>query len=131
VSTHPNALLIAELSPNDLPRKTYKALKVELGKDPEDDDLDVDIPTGVDSPNRWELVDSYHTFLAQDGYEEDKQITAAPGSIVLWDPVTYGYGERIEWDKLAAQKDRLDDWCKGICEKLQCTHKIYISANYW
>jgi hypothetical protein len=131
MSTHPNALLIAVLSPDDLPRKAYKALKVEMGEDAEDDDLDVRIPTGVDSPNRFEQEDSYHTFLAQDDYNKGTQISAPSGSIVLWDPVTYGYGERIEWDKLVAQQKRLDEWCKRICEKLRCTYKIYVTANYW
>lgn len=131
MSTHPNALLIAELSPNDLPRKTYRALKVELGKDPDDDDLDVYIPTGVESEKRWEMQDDYHTFLAEDGYNKSNQIMAVAGSIVLWDAVTYGYGERVEWDKLDAQKRRLDEWCARMCEKLQCTYKIYVTANYW
>jgi hypothetical protein len=102
-----------------------------MGEDAEDDDLDVRIPTGVDSPNRFEQEDSYHTFLAQDDYNKGTQISAPSGSIVLWDPVTYGYGERIEWDKLVAQQKRLDEWCKRICEKLRCTYKIYVTANYW
>lgn len=131
MGTHPNALLVAELSPNDLPRKTYKDLKVECGEDPDDDDLEVLIPTGIESENRWEREDSYHTFLAEDDYNESNQITAAVGSIVLWDPVTYGYGERIEWDKLEAQKQRLNEWCKYISEKLNCTYRIYVTANYW
>ena len=131
MSTHPNALLIALLSPDDLPRKAYKALKIEMGQDSEDDELEVRIPTGSDSPNRWEREDSYHAFLAEDDYDQDRQISATVGSIVLWDPVTYGYGERVEWDKLVAQQSRLEEWCKRICEKLKCTYKIYVSANYW
>lgn len=131
MSTHPNALLIAELSPDELPRKAYKALKVECGEDAEGDDLEVKISTGVESPNRWETYDGYHTFLADSSYNEDSQISAAEGSIVLWDPVTYGYGERVEWAKLAAQAQRLEEWCKRIGEKLRCTYKIYVSANYW
>lgn len=131
MSTHPNTLLVAELSPNDLPRKTYKALKTECGEDPEDDDLEVKIPTGVESGNSWEREDSYHTFLAEDSYNESSQISAATGSIVLWDPVTYGYGETIAWDKLVAQQQRLEEWCKRICEKLHCTYKIFVTANYW
>lgn len=131
MGTHPNALLVAELSPNDLPRKTYKELKVECGEDPDDDDLEVLIPTGIESENRWEREDRYHTFLAEDDYNQSNQITATVGSIILWDPVTYGYGERIEWDKLEAQKQRLDEWCKNISEKLNCTYRIYVTANYW
>lgn len=131
MSTHPNALLIAELSPNDLPRKTYKALKVECGKDPEDDDLEVYVPTGVESEEKWKTRDEYHTFLAEDDYNAGYQIAAAVGSIVLWNAVTYGYGERVEWDKLEGQKQRLDGWCKAMCEKLNCTYKIYVTANYW
>jgi hypothetical protein len=131
MSTHPNALLVAKLSPNDLPRKTYKALKVECGVDPEDDYLSVRIPTGVESDKSWEREDSYHTFLAEDSYNQGNQISAAEGSIVLWDPVTYGYGETIAWDKLVAQQQRLDEWCKRTREKLNCTYKIFVTANYW
>lgn len=85
MSAHPNALLIAELSPHELPRKAYRDLNVELGQDPDDDDLEVEIQTGVESENRWERADTYHTFLAEDDYNTDNQITAVVGSIVLWD----------------------------------------------
>ncbi len=135
MSTHPNAMLLAELSPDDLPRKTLKALAALLiveGEDEDDlDELQVEIPNGKTSELAFQNRDSYHVKLMTDDYDESNQIKAATGSIVLYDLVTYGYGERILWDELVAQKERLEAWCKINCDKLRCTYKIYITANYW
>jgi len=119
MSTHPNALLIAELIPDDLSRKTYRAILAEVSGE----NVDVkDIEIGEDS---------YHTILMEADYDHSSQISAREGSIVLWNPVTYGYGETIEWSTLQAQRDRLEAWCKDICPRYHCAYKIVVSANYW
>ena len=51
--------------------------------------------------------------------------------IILWDLVTYGYGERISWADIESQKDALEEWAKAICKKHKCSYEIFISANYW
>ncbi len=117
MSTHPNAMLLLVLKPDDLARKTMRAIRQEAGVGDEDD-----IKIGKAD---------YHLDVMEETYDEDKQIAADEGDIVMWDLVTYGYGEKIEWDKLAAQKAALDEWVKGVCERHKCAATIYISANYW
>jgi hypothetical protein len=111
--------LIAELVPDDLSRKTYRAILTEINGD---DDGDKGVRIGEDS---------YHTILMEGAYDHSSQISAREGSIVLWNPVTYGYGTTIEWSTLQAQKDRLEAWCQDICPRHHCGYKIVVSANYW
>jgi len=117
MSTHPNAILMLALKPDDLARKTYRAIQAELGiKD--DDTIKIGEAT-------------YHNMVMESDYDEGFQISADEGDIVLWDPVTYGYGDRIAWDKLAEQKAALEEWAKGICERHHCSASIFVTANYW
>jgi FKBP-type peptidyl-prolyl cis-trans isomerase (trigger factor) len=67
----------------------------------------------------------------EEEYEKDWQISAQEGSIVVFDLVTYGYGEKIEWGKLEEQKVELENWAKIVCEKYHCNYEIFIGANYW
>ena len=117
MSTHPNALLILAMTPDDLARKTYREILESIGVDADDS-----IKVGNDT---------YHHRVFEDDYDQSHQISANEGDIVLWDCVTYGYGDTIDWDKLAAQKAALEEWAKSICEKHHCKPRIYISANYW
>ena len=41
--------------------------------------------------------------------EENWQVSAPEGSIVLLDLVTYGYGEQISWDELSRRKVALEE----------------------
>lgn len=117
MGTHPNVLLIAILTPDDLARKTYRAILAEAGVEG-----DADIPIGGDK---------YHHEVAEEDYLESWQIQAPTGSLVFFDLVTYGYGEWVAWDTLAAQKQELEEWARGICERHKCSFEIRISANYW
>ena len=117
MSAHPNAMLLLELTPDEGSRKTHRAILAELG-------LQAD-----DSINIGD--DMYHQMVMESNYDEGHQITAPEGSIVLWNHATYGYGERIAWDELVAQKARLDEWAKGICERHKCSAQVFVSANYW
>jgi hypothetical protein len=106
------------LTPDDLARKTHRAIMVDAGiKDPDDH-----IKIGAH--------DYTHEVMETD-YEDEVQISAPEGSIVFLDYVTYGYGETVEWDALQAQKDELEAWATGICERHKCSYKIYVTANYW
>lgn len=117
MSTHPNAMLILALTPDGLARKTYRAILEEAGV--EDDDQ---IKVGDDD---------YSVQVMEEDYDESQQLAAKEGDIVLYDLVTYGYGETITWEKLAAQKQALEEWAKGVCERHQCSFQIYVGANYW
>jgi hypothetical protein len=117
MSIHPNAILLLTITPEDLARKTYRAI-LDDAKVEDDGDIKID---GVD----------YHHRVMEEEYDESYQISAKEGDIALFDLVTYGYGETIEWAKLEAQKNNLEAWAKGVCEKHHCTYKIFITANYW
>ena len=117
MSTHPNAILLLTLTPEDLARKTYRAILDEARVDA-DDDIKIE---GTD----------YHHSVMEEAYDKGYQVSAKEGDIVLFDLVTYGYGETIEWSKLEAQKNSLESWARLACEKHHCTYKIFITANYW
>lgn len=117
MSTHPNAMLQLILTPDDLARKTYRAIMADFEIDADDD-----ITIGGKS---------YHHQLMEGSYCESNQISAEEGDIVLWDLVTYGYGEKIKWSDLESQKKSLEEWAKNVCEKHKCSFEIFVSANYW
>lgn len=117
MSIHPNTMLLLALTPNDLARKTYRDILAEAGVD---DDTDITIGG-----------EGYHHQVMEEDYDEGAQIQAREGDIVLWDLVTYGYGERITWAKLEAQKAALEEWAKGVCERHKCGYEIFVTANYW
>lgn len=117
MSTHPNAILALALKPDNTARKTFRAIMEEAGLK-EDDQIKID---GAD----------YHVTVMEESYDDGYQIAADEGDIVLFDMVTYGYGETIEWSKLEKQKNALAAWADGVCQRHQCTAKIFVTANYW
>ena len=121
MSSHPNVILMVLLTPDDLARKTYRAILEENGIDP-DDSMDPDVKIGGQD---------YNHFVAESDYEDDYQISCREGDLVFFDLVTYGYGEVISWANLEAQKNALEEWAKGICERHKCSYRIEVTANYW
>lgn len=119
MSTHPNAMLLLALTPDDLARKTYRAILEEAGVDEDGGTFKIG---GHDF--------NFHGVM-EDNYHEGDQIALPEGSIYIMDLVTYGYGEKISWDELAAQKAALDEWAKGVCERHHCKAEIFVGANYW
>ena len=118
MSSHPNVLLILSLTPDDLPYKTYRALLAEA-----EIDVEGDFTVGA-------YTFRHHRVMEND-YEDGYQLALPVGSICLFDYVTYGYGEKIAWDRLAQEKQALEQWAHGVCERHHCTSAIFISANYW
>ena len=112
-------MLMAHLSPGDLPRKTFLAILADHGASEEDTNIKI---KGTE----------YNAVLMDEDYDEGWQISGTPGEIVLMDFVTYGYGERIQWDKLDAQRAALAAWVDANKERydLQDT-SISVGANYW
>lgn len=118
MSTHPNAILLLRLKPDGLARKTYRAILEEAGVS--DSDVTIKIAS-----------EDYHMRVMEEEYNDDFQISASEGEIIVFDMVTYGYGETIQWDKLAAQKAALEEWATGICERHKCSASFFVTANYW
>lgn len=116
MGSHPNAMLILSLTPEDLSRKTYKMILEGEAKS------ETHLKIGG--------INFRHKIM-EDSYDDENQLSSEVGNIVLFDLVTYGYGELIEWSKLETIKNDLEKWAKTVCEKYHCTYKIFISANYW
>jgi len=117
MSTHPNVILLCALKPDGLARKTYRQLVAEMGVKE-----DEDFPIGSQK---------YHAKVMETDYDDDWQIGADEGDILVFDLVTYGYGEKIKWDELSTRKDELEQWAKQMCEKFTCSYSIWVTANYW
>jgi len=130
MSSHPKALLIAVLTPDDGSRKTMRAILKESGCANDDD---VVIPPGakVDYRPGMPPIPFDMGRMVFESYNDELQIEAKEGDLVFYSLVTYGYGEFITWADLQAKKDALEEWCKGICERHHCTYEIRVSANYW
>lgn len=120
MSTHPNTILLLTLTPAGLARKTMRDIRAEQGLEDDDNDSDIKID-GV----------GYHTKVMESDYDDGYQLTSKEGDLLFLDFVTYGYGEQIEWSKLASQKESLEAWAKGICERHNCSYRISVTANRW
>lgn len=119
MSTHPNAILVLALTPDGTTRKTFRAICAEEGVTPDDS-------------TKIKVGRSYYWIDVMEGdYHDDFQISAIEGDIIIFDMVTYGYGEIIEWDKLVTQKAALEVWAVGICERHACTARFFVTSNYW
>lgn len=121
MSSHPNAMLICVLTPDDLARKTYRAILDEAG---------------ISGDDNMKIGDEHfggafsHRVMESD-WDDCIQIAAPEGSVVFHTYLTYGYGERVTWDKVTAFKEALEKWSAGICERHHCTAEISVGANYW
>lgn len=70
---------------------------------------------------------SYNTLVMEEEYDESWQISGEEGDLIIFDLVTYGYGEEITLKDLQERIDALETW--AIQHSL--SYKISISANYW
>ena len=118
MSTHPNLVLMAILTPDDLTRKTARAIMSDNNLKEESDELKIG-------------KQGYYIIVMEDDWDESHQITAPIHSIVLHELMTYGYGESVSWDELNKAKIYLDAWCDANCHKYNCKYEIRVSANYW
>jgi len=119
MSTHPNAILLLTLTPNGLARKTMRGILTEAGLDGESDGQ---ISIGGTK---------YDHLVMESDFDESMQLSAKEGDLLFFDLVTYGYGEQIAWEALESQKNALEEWARGVCERHNCTFKISVTANYW
>lgn len=119
MSTHPNAILKLTIIPDDLARRTRRAVLEALGYPEHHDDQ-------IKIQNR-----DYNIKVMEDTYDEGWQISGKEGEIIIFDLVTYGYGEDIAWEKLEARKLELEQWAASLADKLHFRFKFSVSANYW
>lgn len=117
MSQHPNAILMVALKPDGLSRKTMREIFLEAQVD-----VDHDIKIGSTK---------YCCIVMESDYEEGNQIAGEEGDLIFFDMVTYGYGKVITWEKLERQKQDLEQWATGICERHHCNYTISVTANYW
>ncbi len=120
MSTHPNVILMACLTPDALARKTYRDIFADNNIAADDDCPEVKVGST-----------SYHIQVMESDYDDSYQISAKEGDIVLHNLVTYGYGETITWLILTDKARELDEWCVAACAKHHCKHEIKVGANYW
>ena len=118
MSTHPNVILMAVLTPKGLARQTMAAI---LGSPYERDAAKDVMIDGI----------AYSPLVMEKEYDEGLQISAREGDLVFYDMVTYGYGEVIEWTDLEARKEKLEEWARNAAQIHACDWRIDVTANYW
>lgn len=120
MSSHPNVILQVNITPDGLSRKTMRnimeAYRGETGE--EEDTITIE-------------GNEYDAIIMESDYYEPSQLSAKEGDLVFYDLVTYGFGETIQWDDLAAMKEALETWAKEVCAKFSCKYEIHVGANYW
>lgn len=117
MGSHPNAILMVSLTPDDLSRKTYRDILSHC-------DIEADDTIKIGK------LDYLHKIMEED-YDKGYQISSKEGDIVVFDMVTYGYGETIKWSEFEQKKIELENWAKEICKKFRCSYEIFVTANYW
>lgn len=117
---HPNALLILLVTPDDLPWRTYQEMLDAFRAE----DGDGYIKIGKHD---------YQIYVCDsDEYSEDYQIKAKEGQVVIFDMVTYGFGQVLTWNEMLEQKQELEAWAEANKEKFRFTKwEIRVGANYW
>jgi len=121
MSVHPNVLALVHFTPDDLARRTFRAMLAELG-----------VADAVDPTVRiGNATYDFHLIVMEDEDDEELQVAAKEGEIVAWCCVTYGYYESIAWADLVQLIGVVDEWAKGLSGRVNCTYRISISANYW
>ena len=114
MSSHPNTLLMLQLSPNEPSIDVKHLLDAEC-----DSEGDCTIKLG-----------GFDYSVATDD-ENDMQIRVPEGSAVLHDFLTYGYTDVVNWNEVPAIVDALKTWAEAFCDKHNCSYHIYIGANFW
>lgn len=131
MSTHPNVILMAVLTPDGLSRATMRNILVDTGTKDNDE---IVIPRGMKvkyEPGMPPIPFGVRSMVMESDYDEDHQIAAKEGDLVFFDLVTGGYGKVISWHDLDTKKTALEEWAKDICARFNCKYEIRVSANYW
>lgn len=119
MSSHPNTILIASIRPpSGQPDEFLTAL------DPE-----------------WESNGSIQLDqlrLGHDGHysvvvnvDQDQGIFPAEDSFVVYDYLTYGWGDEITLNEFDAKVANFKTLVQNFCNLHRCTYSISLSANFW
>lgn len=120
MSSHPNAMLLVTITPDDSSRKTFRDMAAHEGSEISEGSADIRIGGR-----------RFSASVMENDYDEGKQISAEEGQIVMYGFLTYGYGEQAPWHEVAALVDAVETWAEEACARFKFTYKISISANYW
>lgn len=140
MGTHPNAMMIAVITPDEGTRKTQRMIFKhceERGIKFDEDDNSISIPNGnkgavsEEYPDGYPLTDDWSLVVMECDYHENWQISAKEGQIVIHSFITYGYGDNTEWADVEYKKKQLEELINPMCEPLKLSYKIMITANYW
>jgi hypothetical protein len=123
MSAHPNVILMAVLTPDNTSRKTMREILAAAHPAMEPGSVNYDQVRIGDR--------DFDTLVMESEYDEGWQIGGEEGQIIVFDLLTYGYGEEIAWDELVRIKDELEAWAIDACAKHACSYRITVSANYW
>lgn len=128
MSSHPNAILMAVFTPDDLARKTLRNIATRYGGP------DYVTVSGIDSDDITKGYNNgrFNLFIVESEFDDNGyQIEAPEGSIVVFTFLTYGYNEKKSWTYVARMQEHLEAFAKQVDREFNCNHEIYISANYW
>jgi len=143
MGTHPNVILKCTIKANGTTRQLLRDLLEQNRIEIPDSDLPLFrdnwgkvVKNGITGEDLRESRDddeicigdaSYNTLVMEDDYDDGWQISGEEGDLIIFDLVTYGYGEEISWKDLQSKVDSLETW--AIQHSLN--YRISISANYW
>lgn len=140
MGTHPNAMIMAVLTVDQGSRKTERMIFEYCQKNgvkTDADDKEIRIPTGERGhvseqwPEGYPITCNWSVKVMESDYDEGYQISADEGQIVFHTFLTYGYGEKISWERLEAIKNQIEDLLEPMSKPLQFSYEIFIGANYW
>lgn len=120
MSTHPNAMLLCILTPHDLARKTFREISEHENAEISEGSFSFKIGG-----------QHYSAHVMESDYDESMQISAEEGQIVVSNFLTYGYGEKITWQRAAMVAEELEHWAIQAGKRHACAYEIHLSANYW
>lgn len=144
MSTHPNVILKCTVKAEGTTRKLLRKLLSQNREEIPDSNLPPMLNTkGEKVTNRFggyilesrsedQLIignHAYYTIVMEEGYDESWQISGEEGDLIIFDLVTYGYGEDISWDDLNKRVEDIKSWAYQPSRNLEYT--ISVSANYW
>lgn len=72
-----------------------------------------------------------YTLLMSTAYNEEFEVTGEPGTVIAFDYLTMGSGKKISWIYAEKEKNTLEAWAKGVCERHGGEFNIVLTANYW
>jgi hypothetical protein len=143
VSTHPNVILKGTVRAQGTTRALLRKLLAENREEIPDDQLPVRhdkegrpienrvlggfVRESRDEDQLFIGAFSYDTLVMEEAYDTGWQISGEEGDLIVFDLVTYGYGEAISWKDLEGRARDMRAWA----ERHNLELDIAISANYW